>query len=196
MLMKTFEYDFRYLQAGLEELENYLLSNDAFWQMDIRPMAGEPGYPQLTLGGLLLSRARLTAYQKSIDQVDRLNKLISDMDAIRSRWRVNWERKAGHNFSFRLRMWRDFIEEYRREPLDNADRYPYEVRLRTMLTLLKSDGGGKVPAEVELLTILDTHLKGMLVTDGFIWEPEIQSGFPANIYWYLYGRLSSIPLDD
>ncbi|HSB66893.1 MAG TPA: hypothetical protein VLD65_09960, partial [Anaerolineales bacterium] len=133
--MKTFEYDYRYLQAGQEELESYLLSKEVFWPVDIRPMAGEPGYPKLTMGGLLISRARLNAYTKTPDQVEKLDTLLSAMDLVRAKWRVNWEVKAQHNFSLRLRMWRDFIEEYRHDPHDNADRYSYEVRLRTMLTL-------------------------------------------------------------
>ena len=192
--MKTFEYDFRYLQAGLEGLEAYLLSKEVFWPINVRPPAGEPGYPELTLGGLLLSRARLMAYQKSPSEVEKYNTALSTMDLIRSKWRVNWELKAQHNFSLRLRMWRDYIEEYRHEPQDNADRYPYEVRLRTMLALLKIEGGGKVSAETELLGALDKFLIAALIKNGFIWEPEVESGFPENIFWFLYGRLPSLPM--
>jgi hypothetical protein len=194
MRSRTFDYDFRYLQAGLEGLEDYLLSKEVFWPVNIRPPAGEPGYPELTLGGLLLSRARLVAYEKTREQAEQLAQLISKMDMIRSKWRVNWEAKAQHNFSLRLRMWRDFIEEYRHEPQDNADRYAYEIRLRTMLALLKMEGGGKQAAEVDLLGILDKYLKTALIKGGFVWEPEIQSGFPENIFWFLYGRLPSLPM--
>jgi hypothetical protein len=194
--MKTFEYDFRYLQAGFGELESYLLSKEVFWPIDIRPNAGEPGYPELTLGGMLLSRARLIAYQKSPDQEERLAGLLSQTDSVRSKWRVAWENKALHNFSLRLRMWRDYIEEYRHEPQDNADRYPYEVRLRTMLALLKMEGGGKLAVEVELLGILDKFLRTALIKDGFVWEAELQSGFPENIFWFLYGRLPSLPMNN
>lgn len=192
--MKSFEYDLRYLQAGMEALEDYLLGKDVFWPLDIRAPAGAPGYPELTLGGLLLSRARLMAYPKSPEQNKDLDDLLSKINEIRSRWKVAWELKTLHNFSIRLRMWRDFVEEYRHEPQDNADRYPYEVRLRTMLTLLKFEGGGKSPAEAELLGILDKYLEAVLVKAEFIWEPELQSGFPQGIYWYLYGNLPSLPL--
>ncbi len=194
--MKSFEYDLRYLQAGVEELENYLLSDDIFWPIDIRPPAGEPGYPQLTLGGMLLSRKRLSAYNKAPKQAAQVEKLITDMDKIRSNWRVAWEKKAGRSFGVRLKMWRDFIEEYRQSPLDNADRYPYEVRLRTMLALLQMEGGGQVPAEVDLLVILDKFLDTVLITGGFIWDEDLQPGFPEHVYWYLYGRLPSMPLNE
>jgi hypothetical protein len=194
--MKSFEYDLRYLKAGADELENYLLSDDIFWPVDIRPPAGQPGYPQLTLGGLLLARKRLIAYDKSPKEAEDVEKLITNMDAVRSNWRVAWERKAGRSFGVRLKMWRDFIEEYRQGPLDNADRYPYEVRLRTMLALLKTEGGGQASAEADLLAILDKFLDTVLITDGFVWEPELQMGFPENIYWYLYGRLPAMPMDE
>jgi len=184
------------MQAGVEELENYLLSKDIFWPVDIRPPAGEPGYPQLTLGGLLLARKRLIAFNKSPKQAEDVEKVITSMDKIRSNWRVAWEKKAERSFGVRLKMWRDYIEEYRQGPLDNADRYAYEVRLRTMLTLLKTEGGGQVSAEVDLLAILDKFLDTVLINDDFVWEPELQMGFPENIYWYLYGRLPSMPMKE
>lgn len=194
--MRSFEYDLHYIQAGIEVLVGYLLSSDTFWPIDVRAAKGEPGYPQLTLGGLLLSRARLAAYPKTPLQAGQAEQVFSDMDHIRSQWRVAWEKKASHNFGIRLRMWRDFIEEYRQDPLDNADRYSYEVRLRAMLTLLKREGGGQLPAELELLTLLDKHLKAALVIDDFIWEQELQSGFPEKIYWYLYGKLPAMPMKE
>jgi len=194
--MKTYDYDLRYLQSGVGELENYLLSEDIFWPVDIRPPAGEPGYPQLTLGGLLLARKRLTAYNKSPKQATDVDKITAAMDTVRSNWRVAWERKAARSFGVRLKMWRDFIEEYRHGPLDNADRYAYEVRLRTMLALLKTEGGGQVSAEVDLLALLDKFLDNVMIPNGFVWEPELQMGFPENIYWYLYGRLPSMPMKE
>ena len=191
--MKSFEYDFRYLQAGLDVLVDYLLSGETFWPIDVHPPEGQPEYPQLTLGGLLLSRARLSGYHKSPVQQEQVDKLFYDLDLIRSRWRVAWEKKAGHSYSVRLKMWRDFIEEYRNAPQDNADLYPYEVRLRTMLSLLKSEGGGQLPSEQDLLTILDAYLNTVFSKVSFIWEPEIQAGFPKEVYWYLYGKLPSVP---
>ncbi len=194
--MKSFEYDLRYLQSGVEELERYLLSDDIFWPVDIRPPAGEPGYPQLTLGGMLLSRKRLSTYNKTPKQTAQVQKLIADMDTVRSNWRVAWEKKATRSFGVRLKMWRDFIEEYRQSPLDNSDRYPYEVRLRTMLALLQMEGGGQVSAEVDLLVILDKFLDTVMITGDFVWEAELQPGFPEHVYWYLYGRLPAMPLNE
>jgi hypothetical protein len=48
--------------------------------------------------------------------------------------------------------------------------------------MVETDKGGK-------LTRLDGYLKMLLITGQFIWGDDIQAGFPAEEYWYLYGSL-------
>jgi hypothetical protein len=86
-------------------------------------------------------------------------------------------------------MWRDFIEEYRREPESNANRYSYEVRLRVMLHLLSQESEELNPPSVDLLASLDKVLRALLVSSDFLWEPELINGFSQGEYWYLYGEL-------
>ncbi len=121
--------------------------------------------------------------------MDQVNQLNTELDLIRSKWRVAWEKKAEHSFEVRIRMWGDFIEEYKNNPQDNTKRYSYEVSLRTMLDLLQSEAGGTNNVAADLLSGLDGYLKSVLVLDRFLWEPGIQAGFPADVYWYLYGYL-------
>lgn len=185
--MKTFEYDYGYIQACLEVMESFLLSDEVFWPVSGTPPAGAPDYPRVTLGGLLLSYHRLTAYPQA--QPAQMQVVKADIEHIRSKWRVMWEKKATRSYSVRLRMWSEFLDEYRSNPQDNADRYEYEVRLRVILELLKLEGGGQPQAEVEMLGGLDRYLKSVLKTGGFIWEAEVQNGFPKDFYWYLYGEL-------
>ena len=61
--MITFEYDLRYLSAGLNLLEKYLISDEIFWPMDIHPPEGEYAYPSLTFDGLLLAQAKLIGHR-------------------------------------------------------------------------------------------------------------------------------------
>ncbi len=190
--MKSFEYDLRYLQAGLDGIEDYLLSDELFWPMSANPPEGAPAYPRLTLDGLLLSKERLLAYPTPAAQEEQRQQIISDLDRVRSKWRVAWGKKAGRCFSARLRMWGDFLEEYRQNIQDNADRYAYEVRLRVMLQLILPDVGEQKQAEVALLSGQDGYLQSVLEKDGFIWEAEVQKGFPEYIFWYLYGFLKPI----
>jgi hypothetical protein len=188
MQTRSFEFDLGYLQSALEELESYLFSDEVFWPLNAGPAGRTPPYPRLTLGGLLLARARLEAYSLSVHQEALKQEVITDIDRLRSKWRARWEMKAGRCYSTRLRMWADFWDEYRSNPQENVDRYRYEVRLRVMLQLLRIEGGGR-PPEVELLAGLDQGLRPVLKMDTFIWEPEVRRGFPVDEYWYLYGRL-------
>jgi hypothetical protein len=187
--MVLFEYDLRYLQAGLDVMEAYLLSDEVFWPLSANPPEGSMDFPSLSLGGLLLARERFTTYPVTNAQEVQRQQVLSNLEGVRSKWRVAWEKKAGRSFSLRLRMWRDYVEEYRNSPQENADKYSYEVRLRVMLNLIISESGKGLQAEVDLLSVLDGYLRSVLDKNGFIWEPEIQPGFPVNPYWYLYGYL-------
>jgi hypothetical protein len=186
--MKSAEYDLRYLQAGLEALEDYLLSNDVFWQLGVKSPAGEPEYPQLTLDWVLLSAARLNRSDLTHEQTAQVERAKIELDKNRTHWKVAWERKAGQCFQLRGRMWRDYLQEYQENRADNAGRYAYEVRLRTMLELLQ-DEFRLQSAEIEFLSGLDGSLKSVLSPGEFIWEPEVKPGFPENKFWFLYGKL-------
>jgi hypothetical protein len=190
--MRSFEYDLRYLHAGLEILEKYLLSDEVFWLLNVHPPLGEPEYPGLTLDWILLASARLTGRRMSPDQKEQVEQVISNLEINRSKWRVAWEKKASQSYQVRERMWRNFIQEYQDNPQENADRYSYEVRLRVMLELLRSEFRHQNNTDEAKLTSLDGYLKSVLIPSRFIWDPEIQAGFPESVYWYLYGKLPPI----
>jgi hypothetical protein len=187
--MKSFEYDLRYLSAGQEILEKYLLSDEVFWPIHVIPPEGEPAYPKLTLDGLLMAQARLMGHQMYPDRKDQADPIITNLEFDRLKWRVAWEKKAGQCYFVRERMWRGFLQEYQDSPQENADRYQYEVRLRVMLELLKSEFRLKDSVDIDPLPGLDQYLKGVLVLTGFIWEPDVQGAFPEEVYWFLYGVL-------
>ncbi len=187
--MPSAEYDLRYLGAGLEILEEYLLAREIYWTISERPPAGEPLFPKLTLGGLLLARARLGGWQLSPEQSAQFSRLANRIEALRNQRRVAWEQKATREFSARLKLWASFLQEYREQPENHYDRYPYESTRRVMLQLLQPDARGVNPAEMELLASLDALLRVVLLPGEFIWEKELRSAFPAETYWYLYGRL-------
>jgi len=187
--MPTLEYDLGYLQAACSILGDYLLSADLYWSIGNSPRRGEPPYPSLTLGGVLLAQARAHARPAS----GRLNEQIAQADeqinAVRQRWRSAWGRKAARDFHARLNLWRDFLEEYRQNPEANLDRYAYEVSRRVMSHLLESEAGEIPKAEIELLVGLDRLLRIVLIPGGFVWEKKLAPGFPQEVYWYLYGKL-------
>lgn len=183
------EYDLGYVSAALPLLQSYLLSPELYWSLATKPPAGSPPYPELTLGSLLLALARLKARRHSVEQQTNLIRLEGELNQIRSGWRVAWEKKAQRSFSSRLKMWGNFIEEYRANPESHYDRYAYEIRHRVMLELLAGEAGSVPEAERELQSGLDKILRAVFVPGEFVWDEELAGGFPPETYWYLYGRL-------
>jgi uncharacterized protein YukE len=178
--MTSAEKDRVYLETGIPELEDYLLSDELFWPISAR------GYnlPRLTVGGLLLAKARLEA------RGERIEALVTKLDAVRSKWAVAWETKAGREFQSRFGLWGNYLKDYRQSPEGHADAYPHEVRNRAMLQLLRPE----LPVELserEALSPLDSVVRSSLSPGDFIWEPALQSGFPREEYWFLYGELRS-----
>jgi hypothetical protein len=190
------EYDLRYLKAGVEELEQYLLSNQLYWPVHVVTPTGETPYPRLTPGELLLAREKLRAHSLSPGYNNgvtspvqpKLDRLEGDFEVIRSKWRGNWGKKAAQDFSSRLALWRNFLGDYRKVPDDQAPFYAYEVRTRVILQLLEPEAVGIPAAELDMRTGLDTLLQAILVPGEFIWEAALEAGFPKADYWYLYAQ--------
>jgi hypothetical protein len=190
--MTNADYDLRYLQAGIELLETYLFSNDVYWPVGIHAQAGEPPYPQLTIGNLMLALRRAKARCFEPEQKAQVSGLEDELNAIHDRWPENWEKKAADCFRARLNLWRDFVEEYRLSHEANADRYAYEVGRRVLLELLQFETSLIPEAEIDLLNGLDGLLKAVFIPGEFIWESNLQAAFPKELFWYLWGDISSI----
>ncbi|MBN1147188.1 MAG: hypothetical protein JXA78_08030 [Anaerolineales bacterium] len=187
--MPSAEYDLWYLRDGIAQLESYLLSEEIYWPVGVAAPANEPPYPQLTLGNLLLSHQRAQALAQAPGQRAELGRLSSELQAMRSRWRSAWGRKAKAEFHARLNLWRDFLEEYRQSPQAQFDRYAYEIGRRATLHLLRPEADDLPTEEIEMLSALDAILRQRFVPGAFAWEPGLAPAFPQDEYWYLYGRL-------
>lgn len=196
MLVLQVEYDLRYLKAGVEELEQYLLSSQLYWPVHVITPTGGTPYPRLTPGELLLAREKLRAYSLSAEyknevaspvraEIDRLER---DFETIRLKWRINWGKKSAQDFSARLFLWRNFLGEYRKVPDDQAPFFAYEVRSRVIMQLLEPEAVDIPVAELDMRKGLDTLLRAILLSGEFIWEAALEPGFSKAEYWYLYGQ--------
>jgi hypothetical protein len=189
--MHSAAYDLVYFKAALDSLEEYLLSKELYWPAGAPAPSGEPPFPAVTPGGIVLARARLLARKAggglSLQQVDAFSAAAKRFDETIARWRVAWENKAGADYQARLKLWRDFVEEYRKKPEAHYDRYGYEVERRAELDLLEGMGAAVAPVQVELLLALDGVLRGLLLPGPFVWEAAVAGGFPSTRFWYLYG---------
>ncbi len=187
--MPSPEYDLRYLKAGIEQLESYLLSSDVYWSIGTRAPAGETPYPQLTIGGLLLARLRAQSSIKTSSQQVELEELSGRLNDLRTRWQVAWEGKASKEFHARLNLWKNFLEEYRSNPETQYDRYKYEVTRRVLLHLLGAETDNIPQAQRDLLASLDLLLHTIFDSGEFIWDVSLAASFPQEQYWYLYGEI-------
>ena len=187
--MSDAEYDLRYVQAGVDLLDDYLQSGEIYWSIGISARQGQTPYPQMTLGGLLLFLLRAKARELTAEQQAELTQLETKINTIRARWRTAWGKKATQAFRARLKLWSNFLEDYRQKPGANMDRYHYEVTRRVQLHLLQPDADDRYEAEDHLLIGLDEFLKAVFISNGFVWEQELADGFPPDPYWYLYGHL-------
>lgn len=189
--MKTsLAYDLGYVEAGLAELESYLLGNDLFWPLNSPSPIGEPAFEQLTPGGLLLAGARLGPRAKPPQQRTQAESLIARLDVMRTQWRAAWEEKAAWELRSRLRQWGHYIHEIQRDPQEHGAYYSHEVRLRVLIELLLTEIRQPDSADIQRLARLDFILSGWLIAGDFLWEEDLQAGFPRDPYWYLWGNIS------
>jgi hypothetical protein len=190
--MTTSRHELNFIQAAIDQLEEYLLSDQIYWPIRIRASSGHPAYPPLTLGTLSLFLHQARAVLDNSDLQEELTRYQSAIDESHSRWQAHWQKKAAAEFSARLKLWRDFLEEYRKDPEGNYDRYTYEVSRRAMLYWLERDTKELNSSESQLLGSLDRLLKTLLVRSNFIWDDKLKPQFPEEIFWYLYGKLPSL----
>jgi hypothetical protein len=154
--------DNHYLAAGVPELENYLLSRELYYPLSLE-------LPQLTLGGILLSLARMGT---------QAAKFEAEVGVIRSKWRAVWDGKSSREIRARSELWLNYLSEYRADHKTGARLYPQNVRYRTMLSLL-----GKIEEDS------DAFVKSVFKEGNFVWEEECAPNFPRETFWYLYGTL-------
>lgn len=187
--MASVEYDLGYLETAGELLEKYLLSKEIYWKMNVSSPPGEPGYPSLTLGSILLSQQRLDSRSLPSHQEGRKMRLLKKIGQVRLKWRTAWGGKAREEFRSRLDLWRNYLEEFRQDPEGNIDRYSYEIGRRVMLQLLAQEADSIPAAQEQLLGGLDRILDGLMLPGDFVWDDSLSGGFSPADYPYLYYRL-------
>ena len=181
--MPTILQDSDFLNCGIRELEDYLVSSELFWQL-----SGGGNLPRLTLGGLLLARKRLQARENLLPAGLDLAQMDRQLTAAQVRWRAAWEKKAVQEARSRFELWKNYLDDYHQSPDLHAGEYPRQVQYRVMLHLLEIELPGR-PDALAALAGLDEFLKTSFLGGPFIWEPDLAPVFPASDFWYLFGRL-------
>jgi hypothetical protein len=187
--MASAEYDLGYLEAVIELLQEYLLSKEIYWKITAVSPPGEPGYPGLTLGTILLSQKRIEARSLTPAQESRHYQIQNKIEQLRTRWRTAWGGKAREEYRSRLNLWGNYLEEFRQDPEGNFDRYPYEVGRRVMLQLLAQEADSVPVSQEQMVAVLDRVLEGSMIPGEFVWDESLSGGFLSVEYPYLYYRL-------
>jgi hypothetical protein len=176
--------DLAYLQAAAADLERFLLTEDIFW-----PVVRAGSDLQFSLGGLLLVEQYLQAADLSTGQSAQQKANETAVAEICERWRSHWLAKAEKEFAARLNLWRNFLDDYQRDPIAFFKTYPAQVRQRAILALLS----GRLDLPVEgwpQLAKADDALRAHFASGTFVWQTGLQSAFSPEKFWFLYGALT------
>jgi len=186
--MPSVIYDLEYITAGSESLETFLVTKPLFWPIHRSAPVGEPTFPRLSLGGLLLSIARLESRNLPFPESHQFNVLKMELNTIRTS-RINaWERKVKREFQSRLRQWQQFLNELIQDPETFIVHYVSEVRIRVLLDLLGMDTRSCYDNGSDQVDQLDLLLRSVFQEGKFIWEVEICTGFNPSQFWFLWGN--------
>lgn len=177
--------------AMLAEMETYLLSAEVFWPLDRSTKRGSSPFPRLTLGTLLTTFDQLKAGQEEMNPAQEAghSRLMMQMDLLRTKHAVAMEAKAVREAASRLNLWRAFVTDLEESP-GRAGNYAYEVRHRVMLerlTELASDHPEVLDA-IGKAREVDRRLRRLFERDAFIWDDRLQTEYPPQQYWFLYGH--------
>lgn len=177
--------DWAFVKAAAASLENYLLSPQLYWPLSLSSgRSASGGIDRLTIGNLLLIMKRLEALPQA--QPGELEALARQMHQVQQRWPANWSRKVGQEFTARLRLWQDYLNELFSDVSGYASGYANAVRWRTILLLIQDDVENPGAGQASLLAVLDRQLKAAAAPGPFVWDAQVQPAFPPGCYWFLY----------
>lgn len=180
-MVEQTRWDLAFVRVAVAELQEYLLSNTLYWQVnppDV-PRSFSGSFP-LTPGNLLLSMARLDALAEG-EQAAAYRELQHQFISLQRRWRANWGKKVDQEFTARLTLWKNSLKEEM-----NSSSYPQQVKWRVLLQLLWNERLDPRPEETEELFALDQLLRNKTVSAPFVWDAELAGSFAREIYWFLY----------
>ena len=177
------EVSLKSLEEAAEEIEKYLLSKDV--------IRAQSGRPSLSIGLIALDLRWLGPTVEDQDQA-RLESIKSNLATVRDKWRVAWERKATAELRSRLNLWRGYLADLEGRP-GLGSSYPQEVRNRAIAVDLVDAAGNQneIKTLVASLDVVDSRLRDRFQPGKFVWEQAPESAFPAEIFWFLYGRPKS-----
>lgn len=182
------QQDLLILERFDKDIPAYLRSSTTFYPTGLN-------FPELTFGGFLMRQHRLLLLKEMLskDEQTRLDQVIASFQASLDGSIVRFETQSQKELGVRMRQWR----EYLRDLVDDKSHFSYyatavEPRLMIAATVeqlqlppyeLTSD----VP---ERLFAIDQGLRSRWISGDFVLQDGLQSAYPQEQYWYLYGEVA------
>lgn len=177
-------------RAMADEFEAYLKSDVLYWQMDAARPSGEQ-LPKLTIGGFLERARRLSAAPLSSAQRSALDEAVRRFETACITHRQRYEVRALHDLRGRLDAWAWYLDDYAKQPNEEAPYYPAQAHTRLAIALLLDELAHNAEAAplAHRLSALDERLRADWIAGVFVWHTSLAHAFPRESFWWLYGRL-------
>ena len=177
-------------QAMSQEFEAYLRSDVLYWQMDASRPGGDQ-LPKLTVSGFLERAQRLRAASLAPVQQAALEQAIRLFEQTREAHHSRYVARVVHDLRGRLDAWQWFLDDYAKQPEEQAAYYPAQAHTRLAIELLLNELSGRPEAAEfqQRLFTLDERLRADWIDGAFVWSPSLAHAFPRDRFWWLYGRL-------
>jgi hypothetical protein len=175
-------------QRMAAELEDYLKSDVLYWHVaEPNPLGSH--MPQLTIGALLeaLTRAEAGSVDLPPDQQKELEGVRQHLDRIRAAHPALYVGKAIHELHSRLTACQANLADAQRK---TKGLYTQDAHVRAKIYLLEQALGPDMTSELQQQREqIDQELYEVFVPGEFIWDARLQTAFPKNPCWWLYGHL-------
>jgi hypothetical protein len=188
--MRALESNLAFVQACLDELQDYERAEALFWTLSACPPEGSPPFLQMTMGNLMLALDEMRAVESGLSPRDRtvLTQVCTEWE---SRWTsrsVRLENKAAREVGSRIVQWRASVTDM----IESGDLSEYATHIRPRLCaarLLESLGVRHMTRDRSLaeLEAIDTGLGNWMEEGPCVLGPEMALVYPPTpSYRFLY----------
>ena len=148
--------------------------------------------PDLTIGAFLLRRRRLHLLRDRLDTEAQaaLDETLSRHDDLQRGWRLHYEKKLAREVKSRLKLIGAYLRDCADNPRDCASAYPVEAMRRTIMQeilLAMYEFDYDRHDMLASMQRADAALRRYLRPGSFIWATELESVYPSESFWWLYG---------
>ncbi len=186
--LEKLQWDLEILEAMAADMAAYLDGETLYWQLSQGDM------PKLTLGGYLMRQQRLQALRPYLSDGEqtRLTTAVTEFNEALQEKIVRSEHRAHEELGVRARQWGTYMNDVQSHVPTAAVNYGTAVENRLMIAaliqFLQTPPYQLEAGHAQNVKMLDGTLRSHWHTGAFVWADEWAAAYPADEYWWLYGR--------